>query len=103
MTGMEKHSLEVNMLGTSFTIQSRDERGYLQQLVAYLERTVQGIQERYSSQDQVKIALLAGLNLADELFRCRNAGDQTEDTSSTEIERIAERLIDTIERSLTEN
>jgi cell division protein ZapA (FtsZ GTPase activity inhibitor) len=103
VTGMEKHNLEVNILGSSFKIQSRDDHGYLKQLVSYLERAVKQIQERYSSYDPVKISLLAALNITDELFRCRSVRDGVDDTSSQEVERIAERLIDTIDRSLTEN
>jgi cell division protein ZapA len=99
---MEKHSLEVSILGTSFTIQSRDEPSHLDQLVSYLERTVKQIQERYRSYDPVKVSLLAALNIADELLRCRNARGNPEDPSSGEIERITERLIETIDKSLTE-
>ena len=103
MTGMEKHSLEVNILGTSFTIRSRNDDEYLRQLVTYLERTVKQIQDRYSSYDPVKVSLLAGLNITDELFRCRSAGSGPEGPGPDEIEKIAERLIETIDRSLTEN
>ena len=103
VTGMEKNNLEVNILGTSFTIQSRTDDGYLRQLVTYLERTVRQIQERYDSHDPIKVSLLAGLNIADELFRCRSAGGRPEEPGSEEIERITERLIETIDRSLTEN
>jgi len=103
VTGMEKNNLEVNILGTSFTIQSTNDDGYLRQLVTYLERTVRQIQERYNSHDPIKVSLLAGLNIADELFRCRSVGGRTEEPGSEEIERITERLIETIDRSLTEN
>jgi cell division protein ZapA len=100
---MEKHNLEVNILGSSFTIQSKDDYGYLKQLVAYLAHNVRQIQDRFSSYDPVKIALLAALNITDELFRCRNARSEGTDPGSAEIERIAERLINRIDRSLTEN
>jgi len=103
VAGTEKHNLEVSILGTSFTIRSSDDDGYLRQVVAHLERTVLQIQERYRSQDPVKVSLLAALNITDELYRCRNAKGGLEDSSSQEIERITERLIETIDRSLTEN
>jgi cell division protein ZapA (FtsZ GTPase activity inhibitor) len=110
---MEKQSLEVSMLGTSFTIQAPEDRGYLGQLVQHLERTVGHIQRKYNAHEPLKISLLAALNITDELFRCRLAGgtDQAreagnaragEDGKSGEIERITERLISTIDRSLTQ-
>ena len=100
---MDKHNLEVSILGASFTIQSSNDDGYLRKLVAYLDRTVKQIQERYRSQDPVKVSLLAALNITDELFRCRSERGGVEDSSSQEIERITERLIETIDRSLTGN
>jgi cell division protein ZapA (FtsZ GTPase activity inhibitor) len=100
---MEKHNLEVNILGSSFTIRSSDDQEYLKQLVAYLEHTVRTIRQRYDSYDPIKVALLAGLNIADELFRCRSAQRDGEDSGAQEIERIATRLIETIDRSLAEN
>jgi cell division protein ZapA (FtsZ GTPase activity inhibitor) len=101
---MEKHNLEVNILGSSFTIRSSDDEQYLRQLVAYLDHTVRNIRQRYDSYDPVKVALLAGLNIADELFRCRRAQYRDgDDASSQEIERIASRLIETIDRNLAEN
>ncbi|MBN1837373.1 MAG: cell division protein ZapA [Spirochaetales bacterium] len=100
---MAKSSLEVDILGTRFTIQSRDDQAYLEGLVAHLGNTVRHIQERYPSYEPVKVSLLAALNITDELFRCRNARGGAEDPGSQEIEQIAERLIDTIDRSLAEN
>ncbi len=101
---MNKNSLAVNILGSSFTVQTSGDPQHLQRVVDYLETKVQEIQHRYAertTQDPVKISLLAGLNLVDELFRTRaSTGAQTEDV---ELERITERLIDTIDKSLMGN
>ena len=101
---MEKNSLEVNILGSSFTVQSSGDLEYLQRVASYLKNKVQEIQQRYAdntTQDPIKISLLAGLNVVDELFRCQ-CGEPSE-VDNGEIERITERLIDTIDRSLTGN
>ena len=100
---MAKSSLEVDILGTKFTIQSQEDLGYLERLVTHLGSTVRHIHERYPSYEPVKVSLLAALNITDELFRCRSAQGSPEEPGSQEIERIAERLIDTIDRSLAEN
>ena len=101
---MEKNSLEVNILGSSFTIQSSGDPEYLQRVANYLKNKVQEIQQKYAdntTQDPIKISLLAGLNVVDELFRCQ--GREPSGTDNGEIESITERLIDTIDRSLLEN
>ena len=101
---MDKNSLAVNILGSSFTIQSNGDIQHLQRVVNYLEKKVEEIQRKYeqsATQDPVKISLLAALNLVDELLR--TGGVETVDSEAVELERITERLIDTIDKSLMGN
>ena len=101
---MSKNSLAVNILGTSFTIQSGGDLQHLQRVVDYLEQKVEEIQQKYAdatTQDPVKISLLAGLNAIDELFR--STGVETDQSEVVELEKITERLIDTIDESLMGN
>jgi cell division protein ZapA (FtsZ GTPase activity inhibitor) len=116
---MGKSNLEVNILGSSFTVQSDGDSQYLRQVVDYLQSKIQEIKSKYSGKataDPIKISLLAGLNIVDELFRCRRhkaseadgyradrARAEEKDRETAEIEEITERLIDTIDRSLFEN
>ena len=101
---MEKNSLEVNILGSAFTIQSSGDLEYLQRVAGYLKNKVQEVQQKYAgntTQDPIKIGLLAGLNVVDELFRCQSR--EPSGTDNGKIESITERLIDTIDRSLLGN
>ena len=101
---MEKSSLEINILGSSFTVKAHGDPGHLQRVVDYLTRKVEEIRQKYAdstTQDPVKISLLAGLNVVDELLLCR--GSKTAGSDALEVERITERLIDTIDESLTGN
>jgi len=101
---MNKNSLAVKILGSSFTVQSNGDLQHLQRVVDYLEKKVEEIQQKYAestTQDPVKISLLAGLNVVDELLRSR--GVESVDGEAVELERITERLIDTIDKSLMGN
>jgi cell division protein ZapA len=101
---MNKNSLAVNILGSSFTIQSNGDLQHLQRVVDYLQKKVEEIQQKYAdsaTQDPVKISLLAGLNIVDELLR--KQGVEAAAGEAVELERITERLIDTIDRSLMGN
>jgi cell division protein ZapA len=93
---VDGRSVEVSILGSTFTIQSRYDPRYLDEVVAYLKQKIREIQASSGAQDPLKIALLAALNVADELLRKRE-GD------SREIEELTERLIERIDRSLVEN
>jgi cell division protein ZapA len=89
-------SVEVSILGSSFTVQSRYDPRYLGEVIAYLKEKIREIQAASGAQDPLKIALLAALNVTDELLRKRNE-------DSREIEELTERLIERIDRSLVEN
>jgi cell division protein ZapA len=89
-------SVEVSILGCSFTIQSNYDPRYMSEVVAYLKEKIREVQTGSGVQDPLKIALLAALNVVDELLRKR--GD-----ASREIEEITERLIERIDQSLVEN
>lgn len=93
---MDGRSIEVNILGSSFTIQSRYDPRYMGEVIAYLKDKIREIQASSGAQDPLKIALLAALNVVDELLAKRGE-------SSREIEELTERLIERIDQSLVEN
>jgi cell division protein ZapA (FtsZ GTPase activity inhibitor) len=95
---MAKSRIKVDLLGTSFHVHAEEESDYLATVVSYLREKVEEVRREATMADPVKIALLAGLNLVDELFkeRSRRGGS----VSDPEIGRITERLIETIDRSL---
>ena len=99
-----KSSLEINILGSSFTVQAHGDPRHLRRVVDYLASKIEEIRQKYAenaTQDPVKISLLAGLNVVDELFRSR--GPEAAGSDVLELERITERLIDTIDESLMGN
>ena len=103
---MGKNSLEVEILGTSFIVQSESDPRHLAQVVEYLKSRIKAVQASFSHYEPLKVCLLAGLNVADELLRARDVAsaasrpDPAEAADRNEIERIAESLIDKIDRSL---
>jgi cell division protein ZapA len=93
---VDGRNVEVSILGSSFTIQSRYDPRYLGEVIAYLKEKIREVQASSGAQDPLKIALLAALNVVDELLQKRNE-------DSREIEELTERLIERIDRSLVEN
>jgi cell division protein ZapA len=93
---VEASSVEVSILGSSFTVQSRYDPRYLGEVIAYLKGKIREIQAASGAQEPLKIALLAALNVTDELLRKR-------EEDSREIEQLTERIIERIDRSLVEN
>ena len=93
---MDGRSVEISILGSTFTIQSRYDPRYLDEVISYLKGKIREIQASSGGKDPLKIALLAALNVVDELLRKK-------DEDAREIEALTERLIERIDQSLVEN
>lgn len=97
---MESNSTTVNLLGTSFVIRSTDSPDHLQKVLDYLTLKLDEIKTSVSISDPLKIALLTGLNITDELVKIRESGLMEQNTE--EIAAITSNLIEVIDRRLGE-
>ncbi len=98
---MAKGLVQIQILGAAFTIQADEDPEYLSELVTYLSQKVKEIEESVSTRDPLRIAILAGILVADELHKEReqHQGDLPKNEAD-EVERIAKRLIARIDESL---
>lgn len=65
------HATEVEIFGTVYHVRGRDDGEYLQGLARLVDRKMREIAGQVTTVDTAKIAILAALNLADELSRCQ--------------------------------
>ncbi|MGI5173388.1 cell division protein ZapA [Treponema sp. OMZ 840] len=100
-------TLNINILGTSFSIQAKEDDRYLENLLARYKTLTSHIENASGLKDNLKIAIMAGISLCDELHRTKyhnkkNAIQQStvDDTESAEAERITLKLIENIDRIL---
>jgi len=98
---MPDNLLSVQLLGTSFSLKSTENLDYLKEVVAYYERKIEETRRGVSLQDPLKIALLTGIVLADELLKERNRQEGALSApDADEAERITRALIDKIDSIL---
>src|ERR1051325_1518463 len=62
---------EVEIFGAVYAVRGEQQREYLQELAKMVDRTMRQVSERGTTVDAARIAILAALNLADELFQCQ--------------------------------
>lgn len=92
---MGKLHHKVQILGSSFTIQTDEDPEYFELLLAYIKKKTNEIESSVGVKDPLKTAILTCLTLADEIHK----GDGlTEDLA--EAERITLSIIDQIDKSL---
>jgi cell division protein ZapA len=71
--------VEVEIFGQSYSVRAGKEAGYIESLARYVDEQMREVSRGTSTVDSLKIAVLAALNIADELHRKRAAaGDDTQ-------------------------
>ncbi len=100
---MSKNSLRIEILGSSFTIQSEDNLDYLRRVIQYLQDRISEVQQNYSIADPKKILILTALNLVDKILKLEQNQLKLERDELREISKITEELIFKLETSIGEN
>ena len=86
----------IEIHGQRYPIRTSLEPEYVSQLAAYVDEKVRAASDSAPTADSLRLAVIAALNIADELFRCR---DQNRDRDGRlaeragEIERILDRVL----------
>jgi cell division protein ZapA len=72
-------TIQVEIFGEVYAVRGSDENGYLQELADLVDRKMREVAEHVKG-DTARIAILAALNLADELFQIqsRQEGERVE-------------------------
>lgn len=101
--------MKIELLGTSFTIQTDEDPAYLERVVDYYRKKVFEIQSGVRNADTLKIAILSGLLAVDELFKAQNkaaldgSSVQDEERIYREAEAITSRLLESLDTVLNES
>jgi cell division protein ZapA (FtsZ GTPase activity inhibitor) len=98
---MEKRQLRIEVLGTSFTIQSDESAEHLARLSGYVKAKIEEVKGRYSFADPLTIALLAALNIADDMFKSREGREPA--GGAEEVQNVAERLLSRMDDDLLDH
>lgn len=80
----KKQTVTVNIYGEDYPIRGDANPDYIQEVASYLDAKMREISEPNGSRSPAKVAILAALNITDELFKARRA-------SSNEVKTIEEK------------
>lgn len=75
-----------------YHVRGSDDTGYLQGLADLVDRKMREIAQHASAADTARIAILAALNLADELFRLQQQQEQEREEIREKAAELAEEL-----------
>ena len=83
---------EVDIFGAVYHVRGDKNPEYLQELAEVVDQRMREIAEQVSTVDTAKIAILAALNIADELLQCRKQQEGERVEIQDKVTRLAERL-----------
>jgi len=91
----EGQVVPVEIHGQRYSIRTALDPEYVAQLAAYVDEKMRAASDSAAPTDSLRLAVLAALNVADELFRCRDhAGAR--DGELAERAGAIERLLDSV-------
>jgi cell division protein ZapA len=85
--------VHVDIFGQRYAVRSGLDPSYVGEIAAYLDEKMHAASRELSSTEPLRIAVIAALNLADEIFRARAESEGTDGQLRARAERI-ERLVD---------
>ena len=93
---IDQHVVSVEIQGHRYPIQSALDQEYVVRLAKYVDDKMRAAGESTPSADAVRVAVLAALNIADELFLCRDANRDRDGRLAEragELERMVDRCL----------
>ncbi|MEO8502321.1 MAG: cell division protein ZapA [Acidobacteriota bacterium] len=93
---MATKSIDIEIFGSTYHVRAEQDREYLQELAASVDRKMREIAGSGSKVDPGRVAVLAALNLADELFRQQ----RLREGERVNIEETAARLAEALASAL---
>jgi len=92
--------MKIDVLGTSFTVQSDQDPSYLRDVTDFYKQKIAEIQRSVTTTDPLKIAILSGMLIVDEFFKMKNGHSSATGIEALEAARITQQLIKDLDIAL---
>ena len=94
-----KNVVQVQIFGHSYTIRGEADQDYIMGVASYVDRKMREITEKLPVASLSKVAILASLNIADELFKERASHEQNQEMLDRRAARLNAALDDLFQDS----
>ncbi len=89
-------TIEVEVFGHRFSLQGEGDEAYFHELAEYVDTQMRTLAGQTKTSTPTKLAILAAINVTDELFRLQ----RHDNSGETEMERRAQLLVEKIDEHL---
>ena len=94
---METKATTVEIMGREYRIRGADDEGYVREIARYVDAKLREVSQGTSSATSDRVAILAAINIADELFQLRRTTNEEVST----IEKRTQSLIALLDENLS--
>ncbi len=95
---LNKATIKVNIYGEEYPIKSEADITYVEEVASYVDKKMKEVADKLPQNSPAKVAVLAALNIADELYRER----QEKEEQLSEVEKKASHLLEWLDHKLAE-
>ena len=93
----DNNAVQISIFGQEYSVKAPADPNYIKKIAEYLDEKMREAQSGFNTtQSSTRIAILAGMNIVDELFAAKKDGD----VASGEIEEKVSSLIELIDDNL---
>jgi cell division protein ZapA len=94
----EASLVSVTIFGQTYSLRADEDSGYVEEAARYLDTKMRTLSESTGTSDPLRVAVLAGLNLVDELKKLQEQQRSVEE----QVEATTRELLSAIDESLRE-
>ena len=84
-------SVKVSIYGTEYPVKGDADPTYIEEVAGYVDGKMREVARSLTVKSTTKVAVMAALNITDELFNARRDLEEREQKLGVEIERLAEK------------
>ena len=84
----DKNVLKVRIYGAEYSIRGQADANYIKAVAEYVDKKMREVDNNFRVDSSIKVAILASLNIADELFRERAEKDEIRTQLEDKIKEI---------------
>jgi cell division protein ZapA len=87
---------QVEIYGQTYTVRADSDASYVRELARYVDGKMREVAERAATVDSAKIAILAALNISDDLYQREKRGQGDPSNARARAERLIKKLDDAL-------
>ncbi len=97
---MDKNLYQINILGSSLSIQTDEEPERMNQIISILKSKSEMVETDLSVKDPLKNLVISSIIIIDELLKERTVAEGNGQSNQDEVERLTLQIMERIDKSL---